>query len=757
MDNNNNFGRDQFNIYDPTGKISIGGADASRPSNVSGIGGNPPSIENYWVDRTDYQTQLTERLVQSNVTEIVATGGFGKSSLAAWAYEHRCGDFKRRVWVDFQRGQGFHSFAQHVLQEIDKPNHDPQATEATLLQDLLVRLRDANVPVKTLVVMDQLEAIAQTDDWQWFKEFLEKWAADGKVSRVLVTTRSRILTQEPIDLGGMNVAEGTVFFEREGLTGDRFPDLIELAGGHPLLLKLAAIWTRETYGARVDDRAIDFFGKLFANYRGDPTKGVAVIFGVIFEELPIGLQDLLCGVSVYRLPFGEAMAQAIGPSATIEDLKLLGDRGLLLQQGEEFTLHPLVAELVRSRVSEEVRVAGHAGAIRYYSENFREWDGTIESCREILESFYHACELGQYGLAYGMLDRCVNQLNRAGQWRSLLPLYGRLTTEWQSADDAEAKNLGWAWTRLGNLHWYLGDYRSAINAQQQAQAIFDEINFPEGQASSLGSLGNAYQSLGQYQRAIDFYEQSLEIEREISDRGGEANSLGNLGIAYESLGQYQRAINFLQQQNEIVREIGDCGGEANSLGNLGNVYQSLGQYQRAINFHQQSLEIKREIGDRGGEANSLGNLGIAYESLGQYQRAINFLQQQNEIVREISNRWGEGASLLNIANALAKLDNHAQALLNFQQAQAIYEDLELDHMVEKCKTAICGLNQIIAPQHQAPPTLDIPKANPQDDWWESNLPANERKVTATQQFSGDFWWWFAGGLALALLIYWLKR
>jgi hypothetical protein len=300
MDNNNNFGRDQFIINDPTGKISIGGSDGQRPSRVSGVGGNPLDIENYWVDRPDYQTQLTDRLAQSNVTEIVAAGGFGKSSLASWAYKNRCGDFQRRVWVNFRQGQSFHSFAQHVLQEIDKPNHDPQATEATLLQDLLVRLRDANVPVKTLVVMDQLEAIAQANDWQWFEQFLTKWAADGKVSRVLVTTRSAIPSQNSIDLGGMNVAEGTVFFEREGLTGDRFPELIDLAGGHPLLLKLAATWTRETYGARVDDRAIDFFSKLFANDQLDPKAGVETIFGLIFGALPIGLQDLLCGVSVYR-------------------------------------------------------------------------------------------------------------------------------------------------------------------------------------------------------------------------------------------------------------------------------------------------------------------------------------------------------------------------------------------------------------------------------------------------------------------------
>ncbi len=648
-----------------------------REITVSGVGGIPPNFQDYWVDRASYQTQLTDRLKANSVTEIVALGGFGKSSLAAWAHGTLRSQFDKRIWVEFGQPKSFDNVARWVLQEIGFPNKDPQVTDEKLLRELVYRLNDPNMTVKTLVVLDQVEAIAQSSDWPWFQQFLEQWAEQGQGSRVLVTTLSCILAQDPIALGGMNIAEGTVFFEREGLTGDRFAELIDLAGGHPLLLKLAAAWTKETYGARVDDPAIDFFGKLFANYRGDPTKGVEAIFGVIFEELPIGLQDLLCGVSVYRLPFGEAMAQAIEPSATIGNLELLGEQGLLLAQGDGFTLHPLVAELVRSRVTEEARVAGHEGAIGYYSANFRKWDGTIESCRGELESFYHACELRQYQRAHGLLDRCLELLVRADQWRALLSVYDRLTTEWQAADYAEAESLGSAWTQLGNLHHQFNDVRSAISAHQQAQAIFDQIGFSQGLAVSLG----------------------------------------NLGIAYRSLGQYQQAI--------------DC--------------------------HQKSLEIARGIGDCLSEANSLGSLGIAYDSLGQYQRAIDFLQQTLKIMRKIGDRWGEGSSLFNMANALAKLDKHDQALLNFQQAQAIYEDLELDHIVEQCKKAINDINTIIAPKYQAPNTLAIPKAKPQDDWWERNLPANERKAAATQQSSSNFWWLFTAGFALALLIYWLRR
>jgi tetratricopeptide (TPR) repeat protein len=325
--------------------------------------------------------------------------------------------------------------------------------------------------------------------------------------------------------------------------------------------------------------------------------------GVIFGELPIGLQDLLCGVSVYRLPFGEAMAQAIGPTATIEDLELLGDRGLLLRQGEAFTLQPLVAELVRSRVAEAVRVAGHEGAIGYFERNVRgkRTDGDLEDCREELEIFYHACEIGDYKKAY---------------------------------------------------------------------SIYYTIN---------GFLFNR--------------------------------------------GFYQEQIRLLEQ---LVRQWAPSPENAYCFCCLGNAYRALGQYQRAIDFHQQSLEIKREIGDRGGEAISLGNLGNAYHSLGQYQPAIDFHQQSLAITREIGDRWWEGGSLVNMGLTLAKLNRRTEALNHFQQAKAIYQDLQLDHMIEKCDNEIQRCNQAITKKQR-----------------------NQRLQL--------FLIWFCVGLAIVLLIYWLKR
>ncbi|NJM46380.1 MAG: tetratricopeptide repeat protein, partial [Alkalinema sp. RU_4_3] len=152
-------------------------------------------------------------------------------------------------------------------------------------------------------------------------------------------------------------------------------------------------------------------------------------------------------------------------------------------------------------------------------------------------------------------------------------------------------------------------------------------------------------------------------------------------------------------------------------------------------------------------------MGNVYNSLGQYQRAIDFHQQSLEIAREIGDRWGIGASLLNMAHAQAKLDNPGQALLNYQQAKSIYADLKLDHMVEQCDQAIYQCNQIIPAQRRLPPSIgNQPKSESPNDWYERERQANQRKPRTAQARAGNrsFYLWFALGLVVVLLVWWLK-
>ena len=162
-------------------------------------------------------------------------------------------------------------------------------------------------------------------------------------------------------------------------------------------------------------------------------------------------------------------------------------------------------------------------------------------------------------------------------------------------------------------------------------AIVRKIGNRSGEAYSLGNLGNAYKNLGDYKKAIDFQNQSLTIAREIGDRQGQANSVNNLGNVYYSLGEYRKAIDFQNQSLAIKREIGDRLGKAYSLGIIGNAYYSLGEYRKAIDFQNQSLSIAGAIGDQDVKGILLNNLGLAFFQSGDLEQAETTLTKAMKV------------------------------------------------------------------------------------------------------------------------------
>ncbi|MEL7349934.1 MAG: tetratricopeptide repeat protein [Cyanobacteria bacterium J06560_5] len=553
-----------------------------------------------WVDRTQIQAELLERLKTEAIrlVELVAAGGFGKSLLAVWATEQVSSEFEKSLWINFSEAPSFNAFGRWVNQEIGFLVEEAITDEA-LINQTIYRLNQR----RYLVVMDQLEAIADEAARLTFEAFLAQWQQRGKKSTLLITTRQQFLQADGreyacLTVPGFNEDEGAQFLTQKGVTAAQaktLSQLSELAQGHPLSLNLAAGWLQETSDSKLNKQGLGFFQRLFQQNIDNLEAQVKEIFNELLERLSPLRRILLLEVVVYRQPFDLAQAKAMQADAIGQDLQQLEAKGFLLLQGERWTLHPLVRQFVTDAAKEDEKAAhAHQKAVDFFSDQLTDDDSPLEN---YLEGFHHLCELGDCESAYDVIQQRNEWMFLQGHYRILVAVYERLVAEWKT-DSTES----------------------------ESQHKFGDL---------LRKLGNAYDSLGQYERAIDLQQQSLITKREIGDRNGEADSLCNLGNAYKSLGQYERAIDFHQQSLIIKREIGDRKGEAASLGNLGNAYYSLSDYERAIDFLQQALTIDREIGDRNGEALALLNRAHAYAKLDDHWAAREGYEQAKVIFTEL--------------------------------------------------------------------------------------------------------------------------
>jgi tetratricopeptide (TPR) repeat protein len=412
-------------------------------------------------------------------------------------------------------------------------------------------------------------------------------------------------------------------------------------------------------------------------------------------RLSARLGDSLKRLSVLRGIFDLGLAQGLTAEVTEAELRYLARLSLLQEFPPEpkegkrrrFQFLPLISMVVQQQAGSDVLRSAHQSALDYFLAHLSSppWE-SLEDLTAYLEGFYHAGELGEWQLAFDILneERGGQGKNKSvhyflffqGFYRQCAQLYEQVIAGNQREQDCHRKSLNC----LGNCYYFLGQYEKAIAIYQQYHDISKEIGDRQGVANSLCGLGNCYNSLGQYEKAIAIYQQYHDISKEIGDRQGVANSLCGLGNCYRDLGQYEKVIAIYQQYHDISEEIGDRQGVAISLGSLGNCYNSLGQYEKAIAIYQQSLDISKEIGDQQGVAISLGNLGACYKNLGQYEKAIAYHQQHHDISEEIGFRQGLAISLHNIGEALLKLENYSEAETKIQESLVISQEINFKQL-----------------------------------------------------------------------------
>lgn len=633
-----------------------------------------------WMERPQEETQVRDWLQDDRVRliGIVGAGGFGKSALAAHLFNQMQG-FRDKFWSNFQQSYHFNSFARRMLQHL-KYEVDEKFTDDELITELLNRLTQG----RYLLILDNLETLLQTNLWQPYQTFLERWLGVGGGGSIIVTSQEQLDLPSRscrwLSLAGLSLEQGVELLKRQNVQGseDNLKAFVELADGHPLLLNLATDWL--LLNSQVEDSEsqrkletndVTLFKTVVGQHRRDTEASVGKVFEESFRHLTPRLQTLLMNVSIYRPSFtleaAQVMISADAEAIAKAELQSLERRSFLLRQKSSNTwqFQPLIKRYVQYVQREFDNLAeAHERAIKYYQTTAKfEVLPTDEKevVSEHLEIFYHYYELQQYAEAFKALNGCYKFLSYRGYDKDQVQLYEQLIESWQPNND-ETLEFSSALTNLGNIHLALGHSQQAIKYYRQRLKIARQSGDPHGEAVGLGNLGAAYRTLRHFERAIVLQQKTLEIVQSLHDDERTANALDNLGDNYKGLEQYQRAIEYYQQALKIRQRIHDKEGEVNSLGGLGTAYLRLNHYPQALQCHQQALSITRSFGNRAGEANSLTALGGIYFSLEQYQQSIKYYQQASEVSRRLENPRYEATLLDHLGNVYNALRQYEQAV-----------------------------------------------------------------------------------------------
>ncbi|KAM9283504.1 G-protein-signaling modulator 2 isoform 3-T5 [Morus bassanus] len=180
--------------------------------------------------------------------------------------------------------------------------------------------------------------------------------------------------------------------------------------------------------------------------------------------------------------------------------------------------------------------------------------------------------------------------------------------------------------------------QKAANYYEENLAIVTELGDRAAQGRAFGNLGNTHYLLGNFRSAVLAHEQRLLIAKEFGDRSAERRAYSNLGNAYIFLGEFETASEYYKRTLQLARQLKDRAVEAQACYSLGNTYTLLQDYEKAIDYHLKHLVIAQELNDKIGEGRACWSLGNAYTALGNHDQAMHFAERHLEISREKNSR-----------------------------------------------------------------------------------------------------------------------
>ena len=457
--------------------------------------------------------------------------------------------------MNFIQPYSLAQFGRWLLEQLGR-DYDEKWDEETLIGQIIAGL----IAEPCLLVLDNMETVIPAEGKSVYGQFLSQWLGNGGNSKLLLTSREQP-TLAPnlqprcywLPLKGLAEADAICLVTEDyGLTGTNkeLAQFVNQMGRHPLLMQLVSSWMREELGKGVcvteaENLGLDLF--TVEGYHRDTETCVREVVAASLARLSARLGDSLKRLSVLRGIFDLGLAQGLTAEVTEKDLRDLARLSLLQEFPPEpkegkrrrFQFLPLIQMLVQQQADSEVLRSAHQSALDYFLAHLPSppWE-SLEDLTAYLEGFYHAGELGEWQLAYDILDeerggegknKSVDQfLNLQGFYRQRAQLYEQVIAGSQRDQDCYCKSLH----RLGNCYYLLGQYEKAIAFYQQYHDISEEIGDQQGVASSLSNLGCCYHSLGQYEKAIAYHQQYQDISEELGNRQGVARSLGNLGCCY---------------------------------------------------------------------------------------------------------------------------------------------------------------------------------------------------------------------------------
>lgn len=224
----------------------------------------------------------------------------------------------------------------------------------------------------------------------------------------------------------------------------------------------------------------------------------------------------------------------------------------------------------------------------------------------------------------------------------------------------------------GNIRFYTGKQREAVESYAEALALFRKLQFRRLEATMLMNIGFVSQCMGEYEGALRYYQDSYNIDLEIGDRFYTGAKLANIGQAHAEMGQFDRAEKYLRKAGDLCRSVEDTGGLSDTLTTLGQMRLWQGRVADARKYLAKGLDLARQAESAYSEMRARIYLAMAKHEAGEpHEAALNEAQVATELSRRSDMPQGIVFGTMVAATILAEMGKIDEAVSRSSEAMSV--------------------------------------------------------------------------------------
>jgi serine phosphatase RsbU (regulator of sigma subunit)/uncharacterized protein HemY len=244
---------------------------------------------------------------------------------------------------------------------------------------------------------------------------------------------------------------------------------------------------------------------------------------------------------------------------------------------------------------------------------------------------------------------------------------------------------GFALYNLGNIHYYLDEYKEGLEKLQEAQKIFEAIHDEKGLGYVYNTRGEIQTLEGKYGEALSALFDALKHFEKAKDNVGLARVNNNIGLIHYYQKNYEEALKYFNQALETADEtrVGDA-----SL-YIGRVYIEQNNYSEAERYLKKALNIGEKNEDKYIISDCYYLLGRIDAFYGENTRAMDYFKKAIAMKEELEDGQGIALCLIHSGNLYLNGKDADNALSSFQRASEMAVELGIR---EELKDAYLGLS-----------------------------------------------------------------